>query len=55
MIIVIYILPFIVDTDQAISAAVSVWLVCDQLYLCFITRPTSNSDEITYMTYERFY
>ena len=53
MIIVIYILPFIFDTAQAICTAVSVWLVCDQLYLCFILRPTSNADEITYLTYKR--
>ena len=54
MIIVIYILPFIFNTAQAICTAVSVWLVCDQLYLCFILRPTSNADEITYLTYKRF-
>ena len=54
MIIVIFIFPFIFDTAQAICTAVSVWLVCDQLYLCFILRPTSNADEITYLTYKRF-
>ena len=39
---------------QAICTTVTLWLMCDQLYLCFVTRPTSNADQITHMTSDRF-
>ena len=39
---------------QAVGIAVSAWLLVDQLYLFLITRPTSNSDEITTMNYAMF-